>query len=231
MRDDADRPVRRPSVWVVVSTTITLTALAAALVVTVSPYQLTRVPPEGSADAGFTRDMMAHHAQAVEMAEILRGATDDPQMRLLASDIALTQQAQIGQMLAWLDLWGLPARGQDPPMAWMGMGVDSMTDMPGMASRNDLTELASLEGGGAERRFLELMIAHHAAGVDMAEAALDRTQARVVRQLARQIAVAQRSEMETMEGLLAARRGDSTAPVDGMADDMPDDGTEMPHDS
>ncbi len=32
-------------------------------------------PGEGSAEAGFARDMMVHHAQAVEMAEIVRDGT------------------------------------------------------------------------------------------------------------------------------------------------------------
>jgi uncharacterized protein (DUF305 family) len=46
--------------------------------------------------------MMVHHAQAVEMAEIVRDRTENPQTRTLATDIALTQQAQIGQMQGWL---------------------------------------------------------------------------------------------------------------------------------
>ena len=36
-----------------------------------------RPPREGSAEAGFARDMMVHHAQAVEMAEIVRDKTED----------------------------------------------------------------------------------------------------------------------------------------------------------
>jgi uncharacterized protein (DUF305 family) len=61
-----------------------------------------RPPQEGSAEAGFALDMMVHHAQAVEMAEIVRDRTENPQTRTLATDIALTQQAQIGQMQGWL---------------------------------------------------------------------------------------------------------------------------------
>ncbi|MDP9479986.1 MAG: DUF305 domain-containing protein, partial [Actinomycetota bacterium] len=44
-----------------------------ALAVTVLALYLTSRPPaDDSAEAGFARDMMVHHAQAVEMAEILR---------------------------------------------------------------------------------------------------------------------------------------------------------------
>ena len=40
--------------------------------------------------------MIVHHAQAVQMAEIIRDKTKSDSMRLLVSDISLTQQAQVG---------------------------------------------------------------------------------------------------------------------------------------
>jgi uncharacterized protein (DUF305 family) len=60
---------------------------------------LASVPPgNDSAEAGFARDMIVHHAQAVQMAEIIRDKTNSDDMRLLAADISLTQQGQIGIM-------------------------------------------------------------------------------------------------------------------------------------
>src|SRR4051812_36496010 len=90
-------------------------------------------PGEDSAEAGFARDMMVHHAQAVQMAEIVRDKTESQEIRALAADIALTQQAQIGQMQGWLQVWGLPATGYKPAMSWMGHPTEDR--MPGMASR------------------------------------------------------------------------------------------------
>lgn len=44
----------------------------------------------------------------------------------------LTQQAQIGQMQGWLNVWGSPIASIEPAMAWMEMPT---TDpMPGMAT-------------------------------------------------------------------------------------------------
>ena len=64
---------------------------------------LASVPPgNDSAEAGFARDMIVHHAQAVQMAEIVRDKTNSDDMRLLAADISLTQQGQIGIMQGWL---------------------------------------------------------------------------------------------------------------------------------
>jgi uncharacterized protein (DUF305 family) len=76
---------------------------------------LTRTPGEDSPEAGFARDMMVHHAQAVQMAEIVRDKTESPAMRTLAADIALTQQAQIGMMQGWLEVWGFPSAGRSLP--------------------------------------------------------------------------------------------------------------------
>lgn len=77
--------------------------------------------------------------------------------------------------------------------------------MPGMATFEQLEELGTLTGVAAERMFLELMIAHHQGGVEMAEAVLDRTDTRVVVDLATGIVKAQQSEIELMERMLATR--------------------------
>src|SRR5215212_2295350 len=77
-----------------------------------------RPPGEGSPEAGFARDMIVHHAQAVQMAEIVRDRTDSEDVRILAADIALGQQAQIGIMQGWLGAWGLPPAPSPPGRGW-----------------------------------------------------------------------------------------------------------------
>ena len=75
-----------------------------------------QAPAEGSAEAGFARDMQSHHAQAVEMALIVREKSTDPVLRSVAYDIATSQQQQSGQMYAWLEMWQLPKVGPDEAM-------------------------------------------------------------------------------------------------------------------
>ena len=99
-----------------------------------------------SAEAGFARDMIVYHGQAVQMAEIIRDKTKSDSMRLLVSDISLTQQAQIGIMQGWLQAWGLPITGSEPAMAWMGHPTDGL--MPGMASPDELDRLFKLPQQG-----------------------------------------------------------------------------------
>jgi uncharacterized protein (DUF305 family) len=161
-------------------------------------------PGERSADAGFARDMIIHHAQAVAMADAIRTRSQDPAMRTLAFDIIMTQQHQIGQMRGWLDLWGLSPNSADLPMAWMGHPV-ARDAMPGMASPAELQQLAQLPVADAEVQFLRLMIHHHQAGVEMAQGALDRASTAVVKDLAGGIVSSQQAEIGLMQSMLQAR--------------------------
>lgn len=176
---------------------VVLVALAAT-----SPVlgQSAAPPADDSADAGFARDMSDHHAQAVEMSLIVLGRTDDPAIRTLATDILLTQQAQIGMMHGWLDIWGLPQAGFGPRMAWMGHAMDG--SMPGMASDDEMASLRDLPPAEADRQYLELMIRHHQGGLEMARAGIDLGQQPVVRRLAQAILNGQQAEIDAMRQML-----------------------------
>lgn len=162
-----------------------------------------RPPGDTSLEAGFARDMMVHHDQAVAMALLLRDRTDDPVMRAIATDMILTQENQIGQMFGWLNLWGLPATGPQPPMAWMGHPTQGR--MPGMASPEEIANLEKLSGEEADIAFLRLMIRHHQSAIPMAQAALDGSNIQAVRDLARSIIASQEIEIATMTSLLTQK--------------------------
>lgn len=167
-------------------------------------------PPEWGADAGFARDMQTHHAQAVEMALLVRDRSQDEELRTVAYDIATSQQQQAGQMYGWLVQWGLPQTSSRPPMAWVGgehAEAHAAPDgtMPGMATKEELDQLRAAEGVEAERLFLRLMIAHHEGGVAMADAALAEARTDEVRTLATAISAAQSAEVQLLRGMLADR--------------------------
>jgi uncharacterized protein (DUF305 family) len=172
-------------------------------------------PGEDSAEAGFARDMSVHHAQAVEISQILLDKTEDPAMRNLASDISLTQQSQIGRMQGWLSLWGLPISGSGERMEWMGHDIDGR--MPGMASPEELNELRSAEGEEADEIFLRLMIPHHQAAIPMSNAIIERSNNEAVTSLAEAIIPAQSSEIEIMREM---RREQGFEPLDEGSNEM-----------
>lgn len=167
------------------------------------------VPADRSADAGFVRDMTVHHAQAVAMGETIRGRTDDADLALLAADIVLTQQAQIGRFSGWLEQWELPMTSLEPPMWWApGMDHDMAGmehTMPGMATPDQLAALETTPVDDAEVDFLTLMIEHHRGGVEMAEAIVPITDRPEIRRIAEGIIESQRSEITVMETMIQAR--------------------------
>lgn len=162
-----------------------------------------RPPVDDSAEAGFARDMAVHHAQAVQMAGIVQRRTESDGIRLLATDVALTQQAQIGQMQGWLAAWRLSQTGDGPAMSWMGHPTEGL--MPGMATPEEVSTLETLPPDEADEQFLRLLIPHHEAAIPMAEAVLAETDRPEVRELAIAIASSQRSEILMMQDLLKNR--------------------------
>lgn len=165
--------------------------------------QLPRTPDSDSVEAGFLRDMTMHHRQAVEMAFIIHARTEDPEMQSLTYDIGTTQQGQVGIMIGWLEMWDLPQTSSDPPMAWMDHEVEGR--MPGMASPEEIQQLYDLPVEEAEILFLNLMITHHNAGVEMAQAYLDRGDDENVSRLAEGIVESQQGEIALMTSMLEAR--------------------------
>ncbi|MGB5936039.1 MAG: DUF305 domain-containing protein, partial [Ornithinimicrobium sp.] len=176
-------------------------------------------PDGGSVDAGFARDMSEHHGQAVDMSLIVLQESDDPGIDVLAYDIATTQSTQIGTMQGWLDQWGLPSARSEPRMSWMAEGAMTNGEMgspaepgepdyrpmPGMASPAEMEGLRAATSTDSEILFLQLMITHHLAGVDMAQAAVDRADDPEVTRQAEAMVNGQRRAIDLMTALLRER--------------------------
>ncbi len=124
--------------------------------------------------------------------------------------MALTQQAQIGQMRGWLDEWGLSPTGAGPAMSWMGHPTEGL--MPGMATPEEIERLEEASPDEADRLFLRLMIPHHEAAVPMARAVLEETNRPSVEDLAGSIIASQKGEIQVMRDMLEER---GAAPAEG----------------
>jgi uncharacterized protein (DUF305 family) len=173
-------------------------------------------PTTTSPEAGFSRDMQVHHAQAIAMAMEIYRKTDDEQLRALSYDIATGQAGQRGEMFDWLVQWGLPQSG-GPMMAWMsadggshehvgGDPGEARTDddartAMGMATDAELDALASASGSAADCLFLELMVRHHEGAVPMAEAIIDLGSEPRVLQVAETIRRGQTAEIDAMQSM------------------------------
>ncbi|MET8870064.1 DUF305 domain-containing protein [Nonomuraea sp. NPDC004580] len=170
-------------------------------------------PGDTSPEAGFARDMAAHHAQAVDMAFTIRDKGPAKEISSLAFDIINTQANQRGMFLGWLQQWGLSQATDQRPMAWMsGHGHNAAAApglqgglMPGMASTQELTRLKQAQGQQAEVLFLQLMIRHHEGGVQMAEGLRQLSTRSEVVGMAQKIIDGQTGEIKLMTDLLAKR--------------------------
>ena len=155
-------------------------------------------PLEGSADVTFARDMIAHHTQAVDMAIRVRDRTSDPILKIFAIDIALGQTNQMGQMMAWLDLWNVSQNSLSAPMNGNGL-------MMGMSTQQDVNSISSLPVKDAEIKFLQLMIRHHQGGIFMAQDVLSKASSVQVKRVAQAVINAQTFDIDAMTSMLEKR--------------------------
>jgi uncharacterized protein (DUF305 family) len=166
-------------------------------------FSQNNTPGDTSPEAGFARDMSTHHSQAVEMGMIAYTRATNSDVRIMARDIALTQQGQIGMMQAWLQEWDLQPTGSEPPMAWMPGGAAAVRDglMPGMATPAELTQLREATGLAEDQLFLRLMIQHHLGGIHMAQAIVDESKEKEVVESAQLAINNQQRELTDMQSL------------------------------
>lgn len=150
-------------------------------------------------DVSFATDMIPHHAQAVEMADMALAQAQSSEVVALAGQIKAAQDPEIQTMSGWLESWGEPV-----PDTERMSDTDGMT---GMMSQQDMAELAESEGRAFDTLWLSMMVEHHEGAITMAETELDDGQSADAKALAQDIVTAQRSEITTMNALLAADDG------------------------
>ena len=144
-------------------------------------------------DTMFAQAMIPHHAQAVEMSDmILKKQGVNAMVTALATKIKAAQAPEIEKMTGWLKDWNEPTQAP---------GGHSMT---GMMSGDDLKRLDAAQGTEAAKLFLSQMIAHHEGAVEMANAEVRSGNNADAIQLGKDIAASQTGEIQGMKDLLAA---------------------------
>ena len=194
--------------------TLGVAALAAALVLsacggdedTAGTDPSTSSPPEtisapgstdehNDADVTFAQMMIPHHAQAVEMSDLVLAKDDiGGDVAALAEQIKAAQQPEIEQMTSWLEAWG-----EDMPEM---EGMDH--PMNGMVSQEDVDAIGEASGVEAALLYLELMKAHHEGAIEMAEDEVAEGSNPAAIALAETIITTQQAEIVEIEALLAA---------------------------
>lgn len=152
------------------------------------------------ADITFATDMIPHHSQAVEMADMALATSKNAKIVTLAKAIKGAQDPEIKTMSSWLTSWGQPV-----PSSHMGMGGMSghNMDMPGMMTDAAMGKLAKSTGATFDKLWLTMMTEHHTGAITMAKTELADGSSTDAKTLATSIISDQTSEITVMKKLLA----------------------------
>ncbi|WP_174189455.1 MULTISPECIES: DUF305 domain-containing protein [Nocardia] len=149
------------------------------------------------ADVTFLQSMYPHHAQAIQMADLVPSRSQNQQVLDLASAIKAAQEPEMAQIRSLLEEFGKPVPSPDSgPMGH---------DMPGMMSPQQMSSLQGMSGAEFDRMWLEMMINHHTGAVRMAQTELDTGANDQAKQLAATIVPAQQREIDQMKAMLGQR--------------------------
>jgi uncharacterized protein (DUF305 family) len=129
----------------------------------------------------FVNDMIPHHQEAVDNSRLVLVSTQDPQIKDLAERIITAQEGEIARMQEWQRAWYNSSTHSSSYRHMMGEQVHA-------ADR--------------DRAYLEGMILHHKAAIDMANAVLKLNLRPEVATLAQNIIATQQAEIEEMKALL-----------------------------
>ncbi|MFD7712463.1 DUF305 domain-containing protein [Streptomyces sp. NPDC059785] len=122
-----------------------------------------------SADVSYARMMIQHHAQALEMTELVPDRAGSAPVRRLAERISAAQGPEITVMESWLKAHGKDTDKDTEEGSDGGGGAGHQHDaMPGMATEAQLKKLRAAKGEAFDELFLKLMITHHEGAVTMA---------------------------------------------------------------
>jgi uncharacterized protein (DUF305 family) len=155
------------------------------------------------ADIKFMQGMIGHHAQALEMVQLLKTRSRSDGMKKLALRIELSQDDEIKMMQHWLQ-----ARGQQAPDR-NAMHVHGATLMPGMLTPDEMKRLEDAMGAEFDRLFLQGMIKHHGGALTMVKDLLDTpgaAQESEVFAFVSDVEADQRMEIDRMGALLSAMK-------------------------
>ncbi len=141
-------------------------------------------------DLQFIDTMIAHHQAAVDMAKLIAGKTERPELKKMGAKMTASQQKEIDDMKAWREKWfaGKPA-AINMEMAGMASSMSGM----------DMKKLGGATGNSFDLEFIRQMLPHHEGAVVMAQEALKKSEKDEIKSLANDIIREQNAEIEMMK--------------------------------
>ncbi|HUG45375.1 MAG TPA: DUF305 domain-containing protein [Sphingomicrobium sp.] len=158
------------------------------------------------ADVAFMQGMIVHHRQSLDMTELAKARTNNPAILKVADRIEASQRDEMLFIRGWLS-------ERDEQMAAPAMD-HAHHAMKGMASPQQMAELAQASGTAFDRMFLQLMVAHHQGAVDMVERLHEQPGTAyepVMFEFTNDVVTDQKAEIDRMNAVLAGLSEDPRA--------------------
>jgi uncharacterized protein (DUF305 family) len=160
-----------------------------------SNMQMTSAPgaAEQPFDLQFIDSMIHHHEGAIQMANMVLGKTQRPELKQFAQKIIDDQSKEIVQMKQWREQWyaGKPSA--------LNMEMPGMVGGMKIMNSEHMKEMDSMPPNHFDNHFLNMMTAHHEGAVTMAKDALKKAEHPEIKTLSEQIIKAQQAEIEQMK--------------------------------
>ena len=155
-------------------------------------------PADAYYDLRFIDGMRIHHRGAIAMSKVASQKSQRREIKSLARNIIITQNREEQELLQkWRKAWYPQASVEPVTYGGEGKPIVAMTkeQQQSMAMSEDL--------GSADAkfdlRFMNAMITHHSGAIAMAQDALLKSKRPEIKQLAREIATSQQTEIDQMK--------------------------------
>ena len=161
------------------------------------------------ADVDFMQDMIIHHHQALVMSRLAAQSTNNQAILDLAGRIDVSQKDEISFMQGWLQ-----KREEQVPDPTTEHSEHTHHTMIGMATPEQMTQLAESKSTDFDRLFLTLMIDHHDGAIKMVEELREQpgsTYDPILNEFVSDITNDQAVEIERMNALLIGLSSDPRA--------------------
>lgn len=155
------------------------------------------------ADVAFVTGMKPHHAQAVEMSDMILDADPPAEVTALAERIKAAQTPEIAELDEMIERFGAEDVSGGGHGAGHGGGEDGeAAGHAGMMTDEQMSELDAATGSEAARLWLTMMIEHHQGAIEAAQTELADGKHQPALDLAERIKADQAEEIAEMEQLL-----------------------------
>ena len=161
------------------------------------------------ADVHFMQDMIIHHHQALLMAKLAAPSTNNQAILDLAGRIDVSQADEISFMQGWLQ-----EREEQVADPTAEHSEHTHHNMMGMATPEQMEQLAESKSTDFDRLFLQLMITHHDGAVKMVEELREQpgsTYDPLLNEFASDVTNDQAVEIERMNAILIGLSSDPRA--------------------